>query len=339
MTYANSQAVRHAFGVPAVLSRSEAEALLVDLRHLWRLTYGEGVGDPGADLAGCRKFFDPITRGHSLRERLSQLPSTPLSLSRSLKRIGPPLVIDGGDNALLIGVEGRLLIQILEEEIASDDFIVIPPAKVAEAEHRALDMYRTWALARLNQVIDLRSGRGKEVMQAISVGVVLALLVNRSDSPERAVIQPSPASGEVTLIDSAVFAGAERFAEVVTGSHARSAGEQRLKGGYGMTEARRRLAHRLAAVRKNGTGVLLYVPTEYRAEVIDFIGRDLARRSTLTEEKLAAAFDQLVVAFHATSGDLAHQLMIFERPADTRDLRTSLLGAYTLGRERGEGQS
>ncbi|WP_147434741.1 hypothetical protein [Micromonospora musae] len=322
-----------------MLAKSEATALLADLSHLWRLTYGQAVGDPLADLAKCKKFFDPLTRGQSLRERLAELPSTPTALRRGLSRLGPPTVIDGGDDALLVGVEGRLLIEILEAEITvDDDFIVISPSSVTDAEHKALAVYRSWCVARLTQVIDLRSGRGKEVMQAISVGVVLALLVNRSDGPEKAVVQPDPDSPESELISSAVFSGAERFAKVITGSDGRSTSEQRLRGGYGVSEARRRLAPKLA-VAKRGGDVLVYIPAVHRAEVVDFIARDLARRPGLTEDKLAVAFDQLAIAFRAKSGNLAHQSMNFERPADTMDLRASLLSSFTQSRKKGEGRS
>ncbi|MBQ1035368.1 hypothetical protein [Micromonospora sp. C81] len=332
MTYDRSATVRQAFGAPAVLAESEAKALLAGLSQLWRLTYGEVPSRIDADLDACRRFFDPLARGQSLRERLSHLPKTPPSLRRSLNGLGPPLIIDGGDDALLIGLEGRLLIEILEEQIdLNDDLIIVSPGRIAAAEHRALEFYRSWGLAKLTQVIDLRSGRGKEVMQAIAVGVVLALLVNRSDSPERAVIQPDPTSPERDVIDSAVFAAAERFAQVVTGSDGRSAGEHRLKGGYGLSEARRRLAPKLVVARKSGR-VLLYIPTAHRQEVVDFVGRDLARRPSLTEEKLALAFDQLAVAFRAKAGNLAHHSMIFERPADTRDLRTGLLASFSSNR-------
>lgn len=332
MTNSETSTVRQAFGAPAVLAESEARALLADLSHLWRLTYGQGLSSADADLDACKRFFDPLARGQSLRERLSRLPKTPPSLRRSLSPLGPPLVIDGGDDALLVGPEGRLLIEILEEQTgANDDLVIISPARIAAAEHRALALYRSWSLARLNQVIDLRSGRGKEVMQAIAVGVVLALLVNRSDSPDRAVIQPDPKSPESGLIDSAVFAGAERFAQVITGSDGRSTGEQRLKGGYGLSEARRRLAPKLTVTRKDGD-VILYIASAHRPEVVEFVGRDLARRPALTEEKLALAFDQLTVAFRAKSGNLAHRSMTFERPADTRDLRAALLASFARHR-------
>ncbi|MCX4469099.1 hypothetical protein OOK41_02005 [Micromonospora sp. NBC_01655] len=328
MTYSERHTVRQAFGAPAVLAESEARKLLVDLCQLWRLTYGKGVSKLHEDLVECKRFFDPLARGQSLRERLSHLPKTPPTLRRALNPLGLPVIIDGGDDALLIGVEGRLLIDLLEEQLeGAEDLVVISPGRIAAAEHEALRIYRSWVLTKITQVVDLRSGRGKEVMQAIAVGVVLALLVNRSDSPEKAVVQPDPKSLEGSLIDSAVFAAAERFAHVVTGSDRRSSGEQHLKKGYGLSEARRRLAPKLAAAKRNGE-VLLYIPAAYRQEVVEFLGRDLARRPALTRDKLALAFDQLTVAFRANSGNLAHQSMVFERPADTRDLRASLLSSF-----------
>ncbi|MFE7380588.1 hypothetical protein ACFU9F_09510 [Streptomyces zhihengii] len=206
-------------------------------------------------------------------------------------------------------------------------------------ERRALDKYREWSTARLNQVVALRSGKATEVMQAISVGLVIALLVNRSDSPERAIPKLSTDSPEGRRLNSAIYSGAERFAEVVMPNKgSRSAGERSLKGGYGLSEARRRLAHRLVT-DKRSSGEFVHVAAEYKDEVILYIAADLARRSSLAEEALPEAFDALIAGFRETGDALAHGSLIFERPADTRRLKTQFISAFAEARARNERES
>jgi hypothetical protein len=325
---------RDIFGVPVVLSGEEVTSLIRDLTVLWKTTYGESPKELEADLQQCRRFFDPLARGHTLRERLSRLQPAPRDLRRSTMLQREPLVVNAGDGVMIVGIEARLLLELLEQEDVSDDHVVLSAAQVAAAERRALGIYRGWSLSRLDQVIALRSGQGREVMQAISVGLVLALLVNRSDTPERAVVRWDHTTPDGRKVDVALHAGAERFAEVISGGRgSRSRGEQRLKGGYAISEARRRLAHRLAVVpdRSSG-GELLFVPQEHRGEVISFLGRDLARRSGLSDDTLRVGLDQLVLAFRAAAGSLANRAMVFERPADTRSLKHEILASFQQAR-------
>jgi hypothetical protein len=334
VSWHDNEEERQVFGVPAVLVPAERTSLLSDLTMVWMATYGQAMGVLSADLELCRMFFDPLARGHKLRERLINIQPMPKGIVSRLEQFGEPLTINAGEDVLLVGVEARLVVDLLRD-LEVHDSRVISREQVAQAEHLALKTYRKWSLGRLRQVIDLRAGTGSEVMQAVAVGIVLALLINRSDTPSRAVIQWDYDTPDGKEIDKAVFAGAEQFASNISSRSGRSSSEQRLKGGYGLTEARRRLAHRLVVARDSGMdGVRIYIPEEYRNEVITFIARDLARRSTLTTEKLAVSFDQLVVKFESSARALAYRSMIFERPADTVKLRRQLIEEfeYTRGK-------
>ncbi|WP_432956131.1 hypothetical protein [Micromonospora haikouensis] len=323
------------FGVATVLTSSEATAILKTLSSLWQSTYGGQVGPLPDDLVLCKRFFDPLARGQTLRERLAALPSVPLSQAKQFDVLDPPLVHRVGGDTFLIGVEGRLMIEMLSEENLSDPVIVFAETRIAKAEHDALQIYRRWSTARLQQVIDLRSGRGREVMQAIAVGLTLALLVNRSDSPDRAVASQGRGTESGVDLNEAVFKGAEGFAAIISGSRrGRSIEEQKLKGGYGITEARRRLAHRMVLSKGGAKGEpRIYIPSEFRDEVVEFIARDLARRPSLDRGRLILAFDSLVSALRASAGSLAHRSMIFERASDTLDLRDDLLNAFNRASE------
>ncbi|MFL9684005.1 hypothetical protein [Streptomyces sp. KL110A] len=323
--------MQRVFGVPAILTGDECVALIRDLTQLWHLSYDRAPGALEADLAMCKHFFDPVARGHSLRDRLGQLPPTPADLLRRAGHYGEPLITQVGDNVSLVGIEARLMLELLEARYAGDDHLVLTLTDVESAERRAMELYRSWSMARLNQVVALRRGQGSEVMQAIAVGVVIALLVNRSDTENRAVVRWHHSTADGQQVDSAIFAGAEAFAaEVSRNRSSRAAGEQRLKGGYALSEARRRLANRLV-VAPNGKdgGELLYIPARYRKEVIAFLGRDLARRPKLTQAALSSAFDALVNSYRGAAGQLAHRGMVFERSTDTRSLREELLREFS----------
>ncbi|MDG9685728.1 hypothetical protein QC334_23865 [Streptomyces sp. DH18] len=235
---------------------------------------------------------------------------------------------------LLVGVEARLMLALLENQHAGEDLLILSPPDIAAAERRAMQIYRTWAMARLSQVVALRQGQGTEVMQAIAVGVVIALLVNRSDTKARAVIRGDHSTADGKQVDSAIFAGAEAFAAGVSQNrNGRASGEQRLKGGYALSEARRRLANHLivTSTGSNEGGDLLYIPASSKSAVIKFLGRDLARRPRLNESALAAAFDSLVSAYKEAAGQLAHRGMVFERSTDTRSLKDDLLQEFSKG--------
>jgi hypothetical protein len=326
------------FGIPTVLTLDEMSNLIDDLENLWGLTYSAPADDLEIDLQKCKRFFDPLARGFSLRERLSELPQTPQGLFMRLAKLGSPLVLEIGDRHLIVGAEARLLLSILRAKACGDDHIVLTSDDIMQAQERALDLYRELSSERLNQVIKLRRGEGKEVMQAPSVGLVVALLVNRSTARERAIVdQRDTPEGELT--NTAIHSGAIRFAEAITPGRRKSAGEQRLRGGYIISEARRRLAHRLIVEDMGPSGSLIYVPEKFRAEVIGFIARDLARRPALTEDKLRSALNALVVAHRSVASDLANQALSHERPADTSELLEQILtffrkakdGAKTIG--------
>jgi hypothetical protein len=319
---------RRVFGVPAVLTATESKRLYQDLAFVWAKLYGHPSLDLDADLDLCRRFFDPIARGHTLRERLSTLPVLPIELSSRLLQYGEPLVIDTGKSTLLLGVEARLMMEVLTNRTDRTHH-VISRNEAAAVERIAMNTYRKWTLSRLRQVIDMRAGTGAEVLQAVAVGLVLALLVNRSDAPERAVVQWNRDTPDGKDIDKAIYSGAEGFASVISPRNRRSSSERTLKSGYALTEARRRLAEKLV-VRPDPEmgGARIYVPEEYRSDVVTFLGRDLARRPGLTSVQVADAFDRMVSDYRTAGRALAYRSMIFERPADTADLKGELLTAF-----------
>ena len=170
-------------------------------------------------------------------------------------------------------------------------------------------------------------------MQAISVGLVMALLVNRSDAVERAVPRHDNTTDDGRDVNSALYRGADAFAKKIASRHRRSSGEQSLKSGYALSEARRRLSgYILETEDLEGSVRSVYIGEEGRDAVVRFLAKDLARRPALTDAKLAEAFDALVDSFRITTGALAWRGMVFERASETNALRSLLLSSFNEAR-------
>jgi hypothetical protein len=317
----------YVFGLPLTLTSAEASQLSATLRELWTLAYGEAPGKTEQDLGRCRDFFDPTTRGFKLRERIASLPEVPSNAYAAALKLPKEMVTDVGDGRLIVGVEARLVLGLLEDGYRRQPggHWVLQPVAARAAENRALQVYRSWSVRRLSDAIALRTGRGREVLQATSVGIVLALLVNRADSPDRAVMRPGDGAGHP--IDEALHSAAVAFADGITTSRTRSSDSRRLLGGYMLSEARRRLADNIS-----GYPEAVYVRSDSVGDVIRFLGSDLARRETLTAAQLSDAFGRLVDVFRDNARKLAAHNAIFESPAGTRSLREELLASFAAAR-------
>lgn len=328
-----------AFGIPPVLTGSEADRILRHLKELWTLSYGREISELDADLDLCKMFFDPTVRGHKLRERLAELPDLPERIWRLGTSLGPPLVLTAGARRLLVGVEARIAIQLLNQHRDDLDHVILSVDELREAENRALVTYRTWSLKRFRDVVALSTGEGREVLQAISVGIVLALLVNRSTTRSRAIVRSRENGPALEQVNLALFRSADAFASTITPRANRSSGELTLRGGYALTEARRRLADVLMQTpAADDSGTLLYIREGSEEDVVDFLARDLARRTALVDATLALGFDRLTETFREEAGHLANRSMIFERASDTLNLRRSLLASFGAARGRGPNQ-
>lgn len=314
--------------MPAIQTSGETSSLRRVILNLWEHVYGQPIGELEDDIACCRLYFDPVARGHKLRERLAQLEPVPHELQSAAARLGDPLVVDAGGGRFLVGIEARLLLELLNVYTDGQGRFLAPIEAIHDFDRAALNVYRTWTRHRLDQTLALKDGRGDEVMQATSVGIVLALLVNRSNTPERAI-------GRLRRVDEVIHLAAAAFADKISTSRRRSEDEQRLKGGYWLTEARRRLADRLIVTDSSRSITsLVYVPVRHIHDVVEYLGRDLARRASISPSAIEIGFDNLVDAFRSRSALLASEGMAFERPADTVRLKTLLVEQFEKERAR-----
>ena len=134
-----------------------------------------------------------------------------------------------------------------------------------------------------------------------AVAIVLLLLVNRSLDGRTAIRRVRDEDAQAK-IDNVVADVIEAFADSLT---EQAEGDTRrefsLWGGYPLTEARRRLPGRLILDGEAGT---VDVEASSERDVVEFIGRDLARRREVSAESVTRAFEVLVGTDRARLRDL-----------------------------------
>jgi len=294
------------------------------LSQTWIRTGGGPPGRLDADLDACRRWFDPVAQGQRLRRELAQLEAWPISVVDP----GPPYTLYLAPQKWLVTPEGRCVIDLLEKLLLSpnsggyiiDDRLLVPYDRLLAA------LYRDWGRHRLQSVVDLLRGSNKP-LQIPAAGVVIALLVNRCTSEERALTRFASGSPK-EFVDRAFFTPVQAFADILSPSHRGNRHNPRLVSGWMLYEARRRLGDGLAVLdARGGIDGKVWIRPESEADVIQTVARDLARghRARATPERFGDAFDALVAGLRRELPKLAAFGLMHERPRDTHRLRAQFL--------------
>ena len=169
-------------GVEGYVDSAKSAALVSALRRSWTATIGGPPGDLEGDLRETRRWFDPVAQGQRLRRELAALDPLPEDLADPQ----PPFTVAVGTGKWLVTPEGRCALDLLEHLPKDRPGHVITDEQLAPYERRLALLYREWSRHRLRSVVALLAGTTKP-LQIPAVGVVIALLVNRSTSDERAL--------------------------------------------------------------------------------------------------------------------------------------------------------
>lgn len=306
-------------GFPRHPSESEVERTIDLLTEIWVTQMNREPGPLDEDLQSLKVLFDPIARGSRLRSRLNQLP--PTTVEREL--LLDPFVLPVNDRAsLIITPEGRQLLDVLVTARAGTDAPFISSSVIARAESRLLDLYRAWSQQRLRDVIRLQEGEAPALLPQ-AAGQVLLLLINRSTTPERAVIRPNTQE-DLRRLDDSLSLVVEAFADTLSppASRQRNRAQYSIIGGYSLSEARRRLGESLVI-----DGGRIYLD-DAKDQVTERIARELARRHDIDAARLVEAFDAMVAEYEQVRPVLAGFGQSHSRPSTTRELRQNLLDHY-----------
>jgi hypothetical protein len=317
------------FGLPVRLPRRVAEQLVHELSELWQAAHQRSPGALRPDLAAHHSYFDPVAQGQRLRDAMTAI--EPVALSDELLAPVMRLEIDG--ERWLITPEGRIALALLQKALEQPGAEVEPDTDLAEHyERELLGLYREWGRHRQRQVIDLMGG-GKNPLQIPAIGAALTLLVNRSDSPERAIRRfPKEQRAARRTVDEAFFACAQAFADTInpprSGGTRNTKQKEELISGWTLGEVRRRLPKALVLDRDAG---LVYVAPGQQEALMDLLVAELLRRRKVSVGVFEEAFDALVAAFHNQAEALAGYGLLFERASNTAQLREQLLERWRQG--------
>jgi hypothetical protein len=309
-------------GLPVHMDRSEAGLLLLRLEVIWQTSFGVALGDLDDDLRACKRWFDPVAQGQRLRRELSELPELPDDLIDP----GDPLTFRVADRKLLVTPEGRCVADILQRAMSNNINPLIIESQADKYYRKLASLYREWGLHRLRTVVDLLAGETKP-LQIAAAGVVIALLVNRNTSEDRAIVRF--ASGrERDLIDQAFFAPVDAFAKILAPQRSQRRSDPKLISGWMLYEARRRLDGCVVLFETKGrANGKVWIREDDEEEVIKVVTRDLARghRMRVTPERFGEAYEALVVSLRRSLPRLAAYELVHERPKNTDRLRLRMM--------------
>lgn len=307
------------FGLDPEMPRNSAAQLHRVLCSLWFACHHQGPAGLRSDLDLHRRYFDPVAQGRRLR--LALLALDPIALPGPLLPV-QAIVIDV--ERVLITPEGRIGIELLATALeAGGETVKIDQELAVRRERDLLAVYREWGYHRLRSVINLLGG-GDRPLQIPAIGGVLTLLVNRCDSPERAMKRFGPGTaGEV--IDDVFRSCADAFAQELAPSRRRSRQKERLISGWTLGEVTRRMPDALHSSDEHG----VYIVPGRRDALIQLLVAEIQRRREIDLRRFEDAFDALVKEFERRAQALAGYELLFERPRETAHLKRDLLDAWT----------
>lgn len=286
-----------------------------ELEVLWRASVQSAPGALDDDIELLRKrFFDPVAQGKRLREQLMGLQphASPITLPE-------PLRMSVDDGRTVVTPEGRAALELLMHAEAGGDAGALDERHALELELVLLHHYRRWTRHRIEQVIGLL---GDEGLRPPVIGVLLTLLVNRSIGRSRAV-RRFLEGPERDVIDEAFREPVGSFAQAIDPDQRRSLAKERLTSGWTLHEVTRRYPSAVR-IEESDNVSLVYITEGSEDVLLDAVVRALARKHVgLTTA--SNAFDRLVESLRAQAPTLAGYGMLYERPAETAQLRQGLL--------------
>ena len=276
-------------GVSGSINAEEADQLILNLSEAWEAVFKKPAGDLDDDLGAARRWFDPVAQGRRLRHEISNLDPMPDHLTDPQ----PPLTLRVGQGKWLVTPEGRCVLDLLESLPKDQTVHYVTAAQLAPYERRLMSLYRTWSRHRLNSVVALLEGTTKP-LQIPAAGIVVALLVNRSTSQDRALVRFT-SDPERSLLDKAFFAPVQVFADVLSPNRRRSEVSAQLISGWMLYEARRRIGNAIVlSDARDGREGSVWIDAEHESSVVDTVARDLVRghRTRVAPDQFANAFDE-----------------------------------------------
>ena len=305
-------------GISGSITAKEKDQLIQCLSEAWEVVFKKPVGKLEDDLEATHRWFNPVARGQRLRREIAKLATMPTGPAD----LEPPLTVRLEEGKSLVTPEGRCVLDLLQGLPQGQAIHNVTQAEIVPYERQLAKLYRRWSRHRLNSVVSLLKGTYRPI-QIPAAGIVVALLVNRSTSADRALIRFT-SDPERSVVDRAFFAPIQAFSDILWPERRKSEISAHLITGWMVYEVRRRIGS--AVVLNNegeGQNDSLWIDSEYESSVIEVVARDLVRghRARVGKDLFLQAFDGLVAELRRTSKALAGFGLAHERPRNTTRLR------------------
>ena len=305
-------------GISDSITAEEVDQQIQDLSKAWQLVFKKPVGNLEEDLEATRCWFDPVARGQRLRREIAKLdpmPDGPANLKS-------PLTVRVEQGKFLVTPEGRCVLDLLQGLPKDQAVHNVTQEQIVPYERRLAKLYQSWSRHRLNSVVSLLEGTYRPI-QIPAAGIVVALLVNRSTSPDRALIRFT-SGPERGVVDRAFFAPIQEFSDILWPERRKSEISAHLISGWMVYEVRRRVGSAVVLNDEgDGQNGSLWIESAQESSVIEFLARDLVRghRVRVDKDRFLRAFDGLVAELRRESKALAGFGLSHERPRNTARLR------------------
>jgi hypothetical protein len=230
---------------------------------------------------------------------------------------------------MLLTPEGAVVLELLRRAARRAAAVGALPGEPLRLDpddiHRALlalaDQYRSWTRQRLDQVVALLTTEPSTLRPA-AAGLLLVLLINRNTSPSRALPRPKDPR-ELAAVSEAIAGPALAYARTLSGSVRASASAVDLYRGWALGELTRRLGPALHTGLDEG----IYLDSDAEDEALRRLADDVARRPVAARARVEAAVDAALSAYDAARPVLAGFALAYDRPSNTRRIRSVLVDA------------
>lgn len=304
------------FGISRGLESDERDALRIYLRKAWLAQYGQSPSTLSGDLAILEGLFRSHILGKRLRDAAEGLniiaAKRPPSLSEAV-------FVPVDDDRGFVTPEGRVLLEQLDhaanvaEQVMSRDALVESYALIAEFYGES---HRRWMRKELV---------GGDARPA-TLGFAVFLLINNSVGYEHALMLPSSLEEEQALA-AQILPVVSEFSSSIGGSSVRQRETERLRSNWIVTEAKRQLGSSIARSDESHA-IKLWVDKSREAELVEELGRQLARRRSLTASGLGDALDNTLRRYELARPMLASWGLAYERAGHTSRLFADMERAF-----------
>lgn len=304
------------FGVSRGLEADEAAAIRAYLHAAWQAQYGRPPSTLSVDLETLGDLFRSHVQAKRLRAAAEQLGA----ISERRPLLPEAVFVPVDERRGFVTPEGRVLLDELGRSGVEGDHVFTRDALLTACA-RVADFYggrhRQWMRKELAGG-DVRPG---------TLGFAVFLLINNSVGAPRALLLPS-AQAEEEALAGRVLPVINAFTVAVGGSPVKPRERERLRSNWIITEAKRQMGRYISRADDDRT-VKFWIDVERETDLIDELGRQLARRKGLTAAAVAEALDQALGEYSEARPMLTSWGLAHERAGHTRQVFDAVTTAYT----------